>query len=300
MAYDGRLLDRDDFMNDHLKGLLITTIGVLFVVPDSLFVRLVGAEPQVTAFWRGLTAGSFILAFLVVTQGFRGFREVLGSGWPGLIYAVLIGTTTPAFVFAVDNTSVANVVFIFAAMPIFAVLFSRIFLGEAIQLQMVVTMAVVFLGLGIIAYGSNTSQLASWRGDIWAVYVCIAFAGALTAARKAKATSMVPALPFAFLGSALILGLFASPAEVFVTRWPLLLAHGACIAAGSCLLAIGPRFISSAEVSLLVLLESVLAPILVWWVLGENPGSLAVLGGTVVISALLITNIYSLSRSTKS
>ena len=51
-------------MRDHLKGLAITTVGVFLVVPDSLFVRLLNAEPMVTAFWRSLTAGLFILAFL--------------------------------------------------------------------------------------------------------------------------------------------------------------------------------------------------------------------------------------------
>ena len=47
-------------MNDHSKGLLITLIGVLFVVPDSIMVRLISSEPMVTAFWRSLTAGTFV------------------------------------------------------------------------------------------------------------------------------------------------------------------------------------------------------------------------------------------------
>ena len=56
-------------MNDHLKGLLITTLGVLLVIPDALFVRLIGAEPMVTAFWRGLTAGSVVLIGVLVIWG---------------------------------------------------------------------------------------------------------------------------------------------------------------------------------------------------------------------------------------
>ena len=104
-------------MSDQVKGLLITFFGVLFVVPDSLFVRLIAADPLVVAFWRGMTAGLFILVGLLAVQGTRGFREVLNSGWPGLIYMVLIGSTAPGFVLAVTQTSVANVVFIFASMP---------------------------------------------------------------------------------------------------------------------------------------------------------------------------------------
>lgn len=281
-------------MDDHSKGVLITTLGVLLVVPDSLFVRLIDAEPMATAFWRGLTAGLFVLTVLVAVRGFTGLRCVLSTGWPGLIYTLLIGTTAPAFVFAIDNTSVANVVFIFASMPVFAAIFSRVILAEPFQLRMLVTMFAVICGLAIIGYGSGSTQIASWKGDIWALYVSIAFAGALTAARKAKAISMIPTIPFAYIGAATIIWFYSSPLDAFYAQWPLFLSHGAFIGAASCLLALGPRYISSPEVSLLVLLESVLAPILVWMVIGENPGQLAVLGGAVVIGALLVSNAYSL------
>ncbi len=286
-------------MNDHLKGLVITALGVLLVVPDSLFVRLIEAEPMVTAFWRGLTSGMVVLVVLLIAQGLKGFRAVFDTGWAGAIYTILIASTTPAFVIAVRHTSVANVVFIFASMPIFAAVFSRVFLGEAIEKRMVLTMAVVLLGLGIIAYGSGSTQISSWKGDIWAVYVSAAFAGALTAVRKVKETSMIPALPFAYIGAAIVLAFFVSPGEALVTEWPLFLGHGAFIGAASCLLALGPRYISSAEVSLLVLLESVLAPVLVWMVIGEDPGTWALVGGAVVIGALLVSNSVALARHSR-
>ena len=283
-------------MDDHLKGIFLTTLGVLLVVPDSLFVRLIDAEPMVTAFWRGMIGGLFVLLVLLAFQGLQCFRAVLRTGWAGLIYTVLIASTAPAFVLAVTNTSVANVVFIFASMPIFAAIFSRLFLGEPIRQRMVVTLAVVILGLGIIAYGSSSTQIASWRGDIWAIYVSAAFAAALTAVRSVKATSMIPAIPFAYIGAAIAIGAFVSPVEAFETQWPLFLVHGAFIGAASCLLALGPRYISSAEVSLLVLLESVLAPILVWVAIGENPGTWAIAGGAIVVGALMVSNIYGLHK----
>lgn len=283
-------------MDDHLKGLIITTLGVLLVVPDSLFVRLINAEPMVTAFWRSLTAGSIVLLVLFAVQGASGFRAVMATGWSGLIYTLLIGTTAPAFVLAVTQTSVTNVVVIFASMPVFAAIFSWIYLGEPIRMRMVLTMAVVIVGLGVIAYGSGESDIASWKGDIWAVYISAAYAAALTAVRKVKATSMIPAIPIAYIGAALVLSPFVSPIEAFALEWPLFLAHGAFIGAASCLLALGPRYISSAEVSLLVLLETVLAPILVWAVIGEEPGPWALAGGTIVVGALVVSNSVSLVR----
>lgn len=273
----------------------MTLAGVFAVVPDSLFVRLIDAEPLVTAFWRASVAGTVVLLLLMVRQGPHCFTELRTAGWPAIVYAVTVGSTAPAFVFAVSNTSVANVVFILASMPIFAAVLSWLLLSERIGTRMILTMLAVLVGLGIIAYGSESHHLASWRGDIWALYVAAAFAAALTAARQVKAVSLIPAIPIAYLGVAVVLLPTISPLATFKQHWPLILGHGICIAVGSCLLAIGPRYIRSAEVSLLVLLESVLAPLLVWWVVGENPGSLALVGGFVVILALLLSNIYLLT-----
>ena len=286
-------------MSKHLTGLLITTLGVLLVVPDSLFVRLIYAEPMVIAFWRSLISGIFVLLIVSLFYGRQGFNNVVNAGFSSLIYAVLIASTAPAFVLAITNTSVANVVFILASMPVFATLFSRVFLGEPIRILMVLTMVIVAVGLCFIAYGSTTVQIASWKGDIWAIYVSIAFAAALTAVRSAKAVSMIPAIPLGYIGGALVLSFFISPFEVQLDDWKLVLMHGTIIGASSCLLTLGPRFISSSEVSLLVLLESVLAPILVWVVLGEHPGRFAILGGCIVISALSFFNLFNLYKLKK-
>ena len=281
-------------MTDQAKGLIITTLGVLLVVPDSLFVRLITSDPLVTAFWRGLSSGALILVGVLMFQGASVFRDTMRAGWPAWLYIVLIGSTAPAFVFAVTLTSVANVVFIFASMPIFAAVFSRVFLGEPIRRRMVLTMIVVLIGLGIIAYGSGSNEIAHWTGDLWAVYVATAYAAALTAVRKVKDVSMIPAIPIGYIGAALLIWPFVDAFDGFSLQWQLYAGHGVFIALATCLLTLGPRYISSAEVSLLILLESVLAPILVWVVVGEDPGPMALVGGAVVIGALIVSNLVAL------
>ena len=283
-------------MTNRKKGLIITSLGVLFVVPDSLFVRLIDNEPMVIAFWRGAISGSLILIALLMSNGISVFKPVLKSGVPGAVYIILIGSTTPAFVLAVTYTSVANVVFIFASIPIFAVFFSYIFLGEVVQLSTILTAFVVISGLSIIAYGSGTSEIASWKGDLWAVYVSAAYAGALTAVRRVKEISMVPAIPIAYIGTALIISLFYSPFDEFELSGLLFLGHGLFIGIASWLLTLGPRYLSSPEVSLLILLESALAPLLVWLVVDEFPGEWALVGGAIVIIALLVFNMLKLSK----
>src|SRR6056297_3845250 len=281
-------------MNDHVKGLLITTLGVLFVVPDSLFVRLIEANAPTITFWRGMVSGSLILLGLLVFQGVSGFKPVLKTGVPGLIYTVLIAATAPGFVLAVTWTSVANVVFIIASMPVFAAHFSRIFLGETISRRMVLTMMGVFVGLGVIAWGSGETEGASWQGDLVALGVSASFAAAMTAARKLRTTSMIPAIPIAFIGASILIWPFADPGTAMPSQWPLLLGHGAFITVSTCLLTLGPRYIGSAEVALLILLESVLAPLLVWAVIGEDPGPWAMAGGVVVIGVLFASNLWAL------
>ena len=283
-------------MTDHVKGLLITAIGVLFVVPDSLFIRLIDAGAPTITFWRGLTSGTFILLGVLAVMGLQGFRDVARTGLPGLIYTVLMGTTAPGFVLAVTWTSVANVVFIIASMPVFAAIFSRVFLGEAISRRMVLTMVGVFLGLGLIAWGSGETHGASWQGDLVALGVSASFAAAMTAARRVKATSMIPAIPVAYLGASLVVWPFADPGAAVPAQWPLVLGHGAFITVSTCLLTLGPRYIASAEVALLILLESVLAPLLVWVVIGEDPGPWALAGGAVVIGVLFASNLWVLRQ----
>ena len=265
----------------------------MLVVPDSLFVRLISAEPMVTAFWRSAASGSFILIGILIIKGSSGFRNIITMGWIGWLYAVLIGSTAPAFVLAISKTSVANVVFILASMPIFSALFSRLFLNERFQMRTLVTTLFVLLGLSFIAFGSTTLEIASWKGDIWALYVSIAYAAALTAVRKLKAFSMIPAIPIAYIGAAAVIYIFFDPFSGFAGNWHLYMGHGLFIALATCLLTIGPRFISSPEVALLILLESVFAPLLVWVVIGENPGQWALIGGTVVLCSLLISNLMA-------
>lgn len=283
-------------MTDQLKGLLITMFGVLFVVPDSLFVRLIAAEALTISFWRVFLSGLAVMLGVLVFQGTAPFRAVTRTGWLGLVYVVGVGASGVLFVLAVSLTSVANVVFIIASLPVFAALYSRLFLGEALSPRMWLTMAAVFPGLAVIAYGSGETEGATLAGDLLALGTSALFAAALTAARAVRHVSMVPALGVGYVLGALAILPWAAPMSLPASEVPLVAGHVAFIVVSSVLLALGPRYITSAEVGLLVLLESVLAPILVWYVIGEDPGGYALLGGGIVIGALAVSNMVVLRR----
>lgn len=291
-------------MNNQLKGLLITAIGVLCVVPDALFIRLIDADAMTVAFWRMLTSGLVILLVLLVWHGRNTSSQLLAVGRWGAVYAVFASVSALLFVTSVKLTTVANTTIIIASMPVFAAIVSWFALGERPSRRMVWTIALVFAGLLVIGYGTMTEEVdggaASLVGDLAAVAVSLCFAIALTAARKARAQSMIPAVPFAYIIGALALLPFVDPFSIPESQWWLVVLHGGFfITLSSCLLALGPRYISSAEVALLILLESVLAPLLVWLIVGEKPGQWTLVGGVMVLGVLCFSNLIALWRKDK-
>jgi drug/metabolite transporter (DMT)-like permease len=282
------------FKTDQAKGLFLTTLGALTIVPDSLFVRLIQADGLVVAFWRAILVGAGVMLFSLLMKGPDAFKAVFRAGFPGVFYIFVVGLSGVMFIVAVSLTSVANVVFIIATMPVFAAVFSRIILGEAISGRMMITIMAVFPGLAIIAYGSGQNESTSFAGDLAALSVSMLYALALTMIRKVKAVFMVPAVGLGYFGAGVVLYFFTDPFSVPLNQSWLVLLHAAFIAASATFMALGPRYIPSAEVALLILLESVLAPILVWAVVGEDPGAWTLVGGAVVLSALGISNYLAL------
>ena len=160
-------------------------------------------------------------------------------------------------------------------------------------------MFAVAFGLAIISYGSAEHEVSHWSGDTLALYVAFAYAAGLTILRGLKNISMVPAIPIGYLGSALIIWPSINPLASIEDAYALYLVHGVCIAVATACLALGPRYLSSPEVSLIILLESVFAPLLVWLVLSEDPGPWALIGGTIIVGSLFLSNMQVFVRSKK-
>ncbi|KAB7614320.1 DMT family transporter [Amylibacter sp. SFDW26] len=284
-------------MNDQTKGFLITIIGVLFIVPDSLFIRLIEADTLTIAFWRNSLSGIVMCIAYLMIGGLTPFKQAINAGKPAWLYMFFVGFTGILFVMAIQNTSVANTVFILASMPIFAAFFSWLALGERISQRMIWTILFVIIGIGIIASGSGHNENAHIFGDIIALIAAANFAIALTAARRAKSVSLVPLAAIAYIISGIAVIPFTDIFDFPAHQWWIIGLHGAVFTAISmAFLTLGPRYITSAEVSLLILLESVLAPLLVWFVIGEDPGVWTLIGGAIIISVLFISNIIVLMR----
>ena len=282
--------------NNQFKGIAITSIGVLAFVPDSLLLRLIDADILPTLMWRGLFSG-FIISF----WSFIFLRNDLiifikSPKMTGIIYMLFHAIGNLLFITAIELTSVANSLFIMSTSPIFSVLISRFFLKEPFDPRILFTIFGALIGISVIAYGSSNNSATSLLGDLAALGMAICLGISLTAARTFQKISIVPATGISSLMTGIILFVFINSYSISLIDIYFLIILSIIVSFGTTLLSIGPKYITSAEVGLILLMEAILAPILVWFIIGENPGSLTLVGGFVVLVVLFVSNIIALKN----
>ncbi|WP_306044502.1 DMT family transporter [Nioella sp. MMSF_3534] len=282
-------------MSDYAKGLWLTLTGVLILSPDVLLIRLAGLPEWTLMFWRGAGMGGVIALWLLVTQGRGAIAAFKGVGLAGLAIGLSYTLGNVSFLYSVGHKLAANTLFILATMPVFSALIARFVLGQPVPGRTWVTIAAVLFGIGIIAMGSAGGGQGDLMGDLAAVVTALSWAVIFAIAGQKKTLSMVPAMSIAgffamFVSLLLAPGLSMSAASVpFVALIALIVTPGA-----TALLSLGPRYLPPADVSLIMLLEAVFGPILVWLVLAEFPGLWTLAGGAVVLGALTLNNLAAL------
>lgn len=282
----------------HAYGMLVTALGVAVFVPDALLLRLIGGDMLALSVWRGLLAGAVFLcwSYFVSNSPRPSLRESL-SGLC-LLVALLEGVSMILFCTSLGHTSVSNALFIFATAPLIAAILSWIFLRELIPAQTVLAILVSMIGVVIIVSGSFGGP--SLVGDGLAFLNACTVAGFYVALRKIGQKNMLPSIGAGYVMGALAVTPFASFEAYSNPQLVCLFLNGAIIlplAVG--LLSIGPRYLPAAEVSMFTVLEVILAPLLVWFVLGENPGSRSILGGAVIIAAIFLHTLWRLNTGKK-
>ena len=117
-------------ISEHTKGLTLTLIGVLAVVPDSLLIRLINADILTITFWRALIPGLIISLGVSLFYRKQTILFIKSPGISGIIFIISFSLGNIFFVVSIELTSVANALFILSTSPIYAMLISRIFLSE--------------------------------------------------------------------------------------------------------------------------------------------------------------------------
>ena len=285
---------------DRTKGIIITVLGVLFLIPDSLLVRLITATPLAICFWRGLLGGSLLLIIYLIYGLLSKDNKRLDFTLKEILIILCIALSTICFVLSVNYTTVANTLFLLSTAPFFSIFLSYLLLGEKIRLKDLCASLVALIGVFIISLGSQASNniAATSLGDFFGLGIAIFTALVLTLARHGSSKLVIRSNAIGMYAVALLVLPFVKNFSVEQeTILYLLILCLICVPIGSLLILTGPKYIAASEVSLIILLQVILAPILAWLILKEYPGLSSLVGGIFVISALLIVNLKLFSRS---
>lgn len=276
----------------HRKGLLITAIGGLALSFDIPLIRSANGDVWSMVAVRNISV--FVMA--LVLWAFLNFvlrrKTVLVPGGIGWLIALLYGINGLTFMLAVFNTTTANVVFILAFTSMFAAILSWIFLGERPANATLLTMAAMVGGVLLIVHDGLSS--GNLFGDAMAACSALLLAASLTLSRRSGADMGFVPLVAAVLSG--IVGLFFLPAGGITIAEPVYILFNGLVLlplAFWCL-ATGPRYLSAPEVGMFYLVETVLAPIWVWIVFAETPTTQTLIGGSILILALLAHSLWQM------
>ena len=283
-------------LNDQQKGSLLAFIAVMFITPDSLFIRLASVDTWSLVFYRGIIPFFTVLVGMLLIYKANFFKMLFTSGHHGIIYIITFSITNIAFVVSIQNTNVANTLVMIATAPMISAVLGAIFLKEMPDGKTWIAIGVTFFSAVYIFYDSL--QLGSIFGDILGFVCALGLAIGAVTIRSAKTKNLVPA---AVIGKLLVavFAIFFIETYALIGRDLLIvpLMCVMCVAIPFILITIAPRFIPAEEVNLFFLLETIIGPIWVWIVIKEQPTLETIQGGIVIILTIAIHSFLKLKKS---
>ena len=278
-------------------GYLVTTLGVLWLSPDALMQRLIEGDAVAIVGWRGALSMVTLALYLLWRDGAETVSRLRAGGWRLLVLAMLYAINSSAFVLAIDLSSVADVLVILAATPLCAAVLAWFVLREIPDRRTCLAIVIGAVGVLIAAIGGVSG--GSPLGMALAVLTTLNLAAQFTMLRRWPLVDNVAAV---FVGSfvmAIIGFTFADPLamEGMSLFWACILGLFLTPVAFT-LVTVGPRYIGAAEVSLLMLLETALGPLWVWLVMSEAPASTALIGGAIIVLAIIVSASSAFGRKT--
>ena len=283
-------------LNEQQKGSLLAFVAVMFITPDSLFIRLASVDTWSLVFYRGIIPFFTVLIGMLIIYKYDFFKMLFTSGHHGLIYIITFSVTNIAFVVSIQNTNVANTLVMIAMAPMLSAILGALFLKEMPDSKTWIAIGITFIAAVYIFYDSL--QLGSIFGDLLGLLCALGLAVGAVTIRSAKNKNLVPA---AVVGK-LVVAIFAM---FFIETYALInkdllivpLMCVMCVAIPFVLVTIAPRFIPAEEVNLFFLLETIIGPIWVWMVIKEQPSLETIQGGVIIILTIATHSFLKLKKS---
>ena len=277
------------------KGTLLAFTAIMFITPDSLFIRLANIESWGLIFYRGLIPFLTVFIGLVFFYKKKLLKELINNSWHGVAYAIVFTITNIAFVISIENTNVANTLIMIALAPMLSAIISFIFLNENPDNK--TWIAIIITTLAVIYIFYDALGAGDFLGNFLGLVSAIGLAVGANIIRSAKKISLVPSAMMGKLMVALIALLFVDQIKIEgndLIIVPLMCIM--CVAIPFVLVTLAPRYITAAEVNLFFLLETILGPIWVWLVIKEQPSLETIVGGVVIILTIATHSILALKK----
>ena len=280
-----------------LPGPLLVFLGALSLSFGGLIVKsFQGANLWQILFWRSIFFILVVSIFLILKYRKKVFTAFVISGIPGLIGGLILSTGFCGYVFAMYNTTVANTNFIIQTQTIFLAIFGYLFLKEKVSKLTLVSIILAISGI-ILMVGTSLSP-GQMSGNIAAFIMPVSFAILILIVRKYPTVDMVPLQLIAGIFAMMVGYLVAG--KVMISFYDIFLGFLAGffqLGFGFILITIGARRTPSALVGIIMLTEAVLGPMWAWIFINEQPPLMVLIGGSVVIIAVLLQFLPLLKKN---
>ena len=282
-------------------------VGVMLVVLASVLWSAMGlairqledADTWQVLFWR--SAGLIPVLFLYVAwaSGGQPLRRVRQVGWAGVLGGLGLVLAFAGAIYAIQATTVANAVFLFSASPFLAAGLGWILLREPVRRATWGAMALALVGLWVMVRGGL--EAGALAGNLAALISALGFAVFSVALRWRKVEDMMPAVilggAFSLAVAGVVLTLGGQGPAVSLHDGAIAMAMGAVLLAGGMVMyTLGSRVIPAAELTLISMVEILLAPIWVWLALGETARGATLVGGAIILSAIALNALSGARR----
>jgi drug/metabolite transporter (DMT)-like permease len=283
-------------LSNQQKGSLLAFIGVMFITPDSLLIRLSNIETCGMLFYRGVIPFICVLFGLLLFYKKNFIRALKKVGYPGFFYSISFAVCNITFIISIQNTNVANTLIMIALAPMLSAILGSIFLKEIPDRKTFIAILITFGACVYIFYDSL--NLGNFLGDFFGLVTALGLACNATIARYAKDRDLVPSAVLGKLFVAIFAFFFVKNFELIgndIIFVPLMCIM--CVAIPFVLVTIAPRFITGAEVNLFFLLETILGPVWVWIVIKEQPSIETILGGSIIIMTIAVHSFLAIKKT---
>jgi drug/metabolite transporter (DMT)-like permease len=272
-------------MGAERKGRAYVALAAVAWSTAGLFQRELSVDTATQVGGRAVFAAAGLLVYIVAAERASTLAAFRAIGRAGVAVVALLALSSASFLVALNHASVASVLFMQALAPILAAGIGTL-LGDPVGRRTWLAMAIAAGGVAVMVGGPGRPSLL---GQGLALAMAASFAATLVITRHRRDVSMAPATFLSQLVVLVAAAPFAAPASADARDTLLLATLGITqIGLGFVFLTIGGRLIPAAEVALITLLEIVLGPLWVWLLLSERPPTATLVGGAVVLAAVLL------------